>query len=188
MLPFQAVLKEAREQQTLLGIPDTLKFHGGWKKWKLSVSDSIHTFQSKDQALDAAAWFQVTECHLQQKQFKTLADEVKTVGQKAPRNKKDAIAAVLRIRYKKDPMGCVCCVFHKARAKTCGVLKHPKAKRSFETVGTVRAIFFYLIFLDKCFFQKTQPTPCRPDYIQYIHEIFPSSRRNRKARRQGQRM
>ena len=97
-------------QQTLLGIPDTLKFHRGWKKWKLAVSDSIHTFQSKDQALDAAAWFQVTECHLQQKQFKTLADEVKTVGQKAPRNKKDAVAAVLRIRYKKDPMGCICCV------------------------------------------------------------------------------
>lgn len=131
VLPFQAVLKEAREQQTLLGIPDTLKFHGGWKKWKLAVCDSIHTFQSKDQALDAAAWFQVTEAHLQQKPFKTLADEVKTVGQKGPRTKKDAVAAVLRIRYKKDPMGCMCCVFHKARAKTCGVLKHLKAKKSF---------------------------------------------------------
>ena len=126
MLPFQAVLKEARDQQTLLGIPDNLKFHGGWRKWRLAVCDSSHTFESKDQALDAAAWFQITECHLQQKPFKTLADEVKKIGLKAPRNKKDAVSAVLRIRYKKEPMGCICCVFHKARAKTRGVLKHPK--------------------------------------------------------------
>lgn len=104
----------AIEQQEMLGIPAQLKYHGGWKKWRLEVGETTHSFLDKTQALQVSKW--VGECmvRLESSSNHSLTAELKEAGLKAKRSKQDLVKAVLRLRYKAASHPCICCTGVKA--------------------------------------------------------------------------
>lgn len=121
--PCEEVIERSASDQDKLGIPPIVKYHGGWKKWKVDIGGNQHTFSDKEAALDAAAWVQVWEIKLDQTKMAQLNAELKEAGQKTTRSKKDSMMAVLRHRYKSASMGCTCCF--SAKARPCCIMLSP---------------------------------------------------------------
>lgn len=69
-LCVQAVLERCLQQQDMLGVPDCLRYHQGWKKWRLDVGGSTHSFREKANAMEAARWSIETRNALQVKTAK----------------------------------------------------------------------------------------------------------------------
>ena len=114
---FDPYLNTCISQRDMLGIPDTVRYHGGWKKWRVSLGGTHHAFDDKKQAVQVAFEFLKVRNHLEFRSVKLLSEEVKEAGQKASRKKEELIEAVVRIRYKKNPPLCSCCTLEKkARA------------------------------------------------------------------------
>ena len=106
---FQDLLYRCEMAKFMQGVPPILKFHGGWKKWRLDVGGSVHTFDSKELAMSATHGVQELQSTLAQQGMKELTDELKSAHHKAPRRKDEAVLAVLRLRYKAGDTTCSCC-------------------------------------------------------------------------------
>ena len=97
------------EGQQLQGIPPSLKFHGGWKKWRLTVGGTQHNFDNREDAVAASRLVQEMGQTLQSVAMKELGKELSAAGFKTPRKKDEAIQSALRLRYKHGEMACTCC-------------------------------------------------------------------------------
>ena len=90
-------------------MPKELRFHNGWKKWRLEVGETTHSFIDKSQARAAATWLQQCKHQLELESGKALQEELKVAGVPRKRNKEDLVKSILRLRYKAENRGCICC-------------------------------------------------------------------------------
>ena len=108
-MPCQEVLDSAKTQHLTQGIPESLKFHGGWKKWRLEVCGIAHTFESREVGVQAALWIRDAQKELEGASRKVLQSHLQAAGVKVPRTKDDMATALIRFRYKAKDFGCICC-------------------------------------------------------------------------------
>ncbi len=106
---LQAVMQKSLQDQWILGVPPTVRYHGGWKKWRLDAGGSTHSFLEKDIVLKAAAWAADKKAKLQVLHVKELSQKVKNAGLKVPRQKEELVEINLRLAYKSQDFPCVCC-------------------------------------------------------------------------------
>lgn len=102
-------LELAIRNRELLGVPESLKYHHGYKKWKLDIGGAAHYFAEKDTAVMAADWTAKTKRELEPRNGKDLKQELTKGGQKSPRLKSDMVEAVVRFRFKHGSLKCSCC-------------------------------------------------------------------------------
>ena len=58
------------------GIPPSMKYHGGWKKWLISVGGQNHQFLAKEQALDVHRWLVDVNHSLSQKSCAVMKEQL----------------------------------------------------------------------------------------------------------------
>lgn len=111
--PKPAVLKLIADYQHAAahqGLPQCLKFHSGWQKWKLSFAGDVHKFREKDQAMEIHQWTLKETAKISSMTCAEMKSELKDTMSKIPRKKDDIGQAVLRLRYRKlTKHSCVCC-------------------------------------------------------------------------------
>lgn len=112
VLPIIASGLEAAQTQ---GLPPSLKYHKGWKKWVLPVGSIDHKFSEKETALEIHLWSLKQLDELNRMTCKAMKDELQTSMMKIPTKKDDLVLAVLRHRYRVSSVGslCECCKGHK---------------------------------------------------------------------------
>jgi len=113
---LQAVLTKAKAHTDIQGIPDTIKYHGGWKRWNVNISGSSHSFDAKGDAVSVARWQVQERRKLESIAKKNLSPELQAAGLKLPRSKDEAVESVIRLRYKALPQRCQCCLPAKAHS------------------------------------------------------------------------
>ena len=86
---FNPYLDAAIKQRDMQGIPEIVKYHGGWKKWKLEVFGQNHTYDSREAVLKAASFVLETQKTAETESYKALSHELKEAGLKAARKKVD---------------------------------------------------------------------------------------------------
>lgn len=106
---FNPYLDQALHDREMAGVPDSLKFHAGYKKWRFDIGGTWHTFSSKNDALLKVQWTAETKRTLDILTVKVMQKELSDAGQRAPRTKPDVMNSVLRLRYKLSPRTCTCC-------------------------------------------------------------------------------
>lgn len=106
---FNPYLDRALHDRNMAGVPDTLKYHSGYKKWRYEIGGTWHTFASKEDALMTVQWTADTKRKLDSLTVKVMQQELSDAGQKSPRLKPDVLQAMLRLRYKLHPRTCICC-------------------------------------------------------------------------------
>ena len=106
---FNPYLDAAIKQRDMQGIPEIVKYHGGWKKWKLEVFGQNHTYDSREAVLKAASFVLETQKTAETESYKALSHELKEAGLKAARKKVDLVEAIVRLRYKEKWKKCLCC-------------------------------------------------------------------------------
>ncbi|CAK9060774.1 unnamed protein product, partial [Durusdinium trenchii] len=106
---MEDAIARALRDRDLLGMPKELRFHNGWKKWRLEVGETTHSFTDKSQARAAATWLQQCKHQLELESGKALQEELKVAGVPRKRNKEDLVKSILRLRYKAENRGCICC-------------------------------------------------------------------------------
>ena len=114
VLPIISLGLEAAQTQ---GLPSTLKFHKGWKRWILPVGSIDHKFLEKDTALDVHFWSLKQMDEINRMTCKSMKDELQTSMMKIPTKKADLALALLRHRYRASSLvlasSCECCKGHK---------------------------------------------------------------------------
>lgn len=112
---FYPFLQVAESDREMLGIPESLKYHKGHKRWKLEVGEAVHSFENKIEAIQVCQWLSKTKRSLELLTGKVLLEELKAAGLKVgsgqSRSKPALVESVLRLRYKqKGDHLCACCV------------------------------------------------------------------------------
>ena len=102
------MIKESLDSLECQGLPPTLKFHSGWKKWRYPIGGQDHKFLSKEDALEVHEWKVKEMESLSYMTCKTMQGELKEASLKAPAKKYDAAEALLRLRYRKGPLAGKC--------------------------------------------------------------------------------
>ena len=110
LLCHQEILERAEADRIPQGVPSTLKFHQRWKRWKLEVAGSTHTFENRVEAVAAAMWLRKEISKLMSCTLKSFEPELSAECLKLPRTKDLAVNAVIQLRYKGEPRGCICCI------------------------------------------------------------------------------
>ena len=114
--PLKDRMKACYQSRFLQGLPTSLKYHSGWKKWKLDIGDQIHTFSSREDALMAHKLVLEIEEKSSIKTVKQLNAELSAAGIKPERTKDKAVQAAVRLGFRQnDTLVCTCCVPKKAK-------------------------------------------------------------------------
>ena len=114
--PLKDKMKACYQSRFLQGLPASLKYHSGWKKWKLDIGDQIHTFSSREDALMAHKLVLEHEEKSSTKTVKQLNAELSAAGIKPERTKDKAVQAAVRLGFRQnDTVVCTCCAPKKAK-------------------------------------------------------------------------
>ncbi|CAK9086423.1 unnamed protein product [Durusdinium trenchii] len=177
---LQAALSQAISDQDMLGVPEQLKFHGGWKKWRLEVGQSTHSFAANDKAaaVAAAMWAKSCLAHLDCLPSKALLAETKESGMAAKRNKSSQIEAVLHLRYRAQKFACICCAGPKVKPEVIGPpADHAEEKKEKHVVLPLSAVYYTEIVSGrKCWEFRLSPEgikavcECKHEQWQVPHE------------------
>ena len=106
---LQDALAESHKECETLGLPETLKFHAGWQRWRLDIGGQSHTFVSKEDALEAHRVVTNARQGFNTKTVKDLNVILTNAGVKAERTKPKAIEAVVRHSFRTSGIPCHCC-------------------------------------------------------------------------------
>ena len=106
------LMAKCTEASHTQGIPPSMKYHGGWKKWILAIGGQNHQFLTKEQALDVHRWMVDVNHSLTQKSVAAMKEQLDSkIG--SGKRRAEVVEALVRQLYRATEFSCVCCKAHR---------------------------------------------------------------------------
>jgi len=106
------LMAKCAEASHTQGIPPSMKYHGGWKKWILAIGGQNHQFLTKEQALDVHRWLVDVNHSLTQKSVAAMKEQLDSkIG--SGKRRAEVVEALVRQLYRATEFSCVCCKAHR---------------------------------------------------------------------------